>query len=343
MARRFEGSGRRALALVLACTCVPRSLHAAPPDDIAAASEPASTPSTALEWYARGIELAEAKDFFGAAAAFLESHRLRPTPEALYNAALAYDNADDPIAAIELYRRYLAEPKATLEQKTAANAAIDRLLREVAVIKGLRYDPERPPVELRIAGEPHRLDEFPLPLLPGELDIEVVDAEGVIGRDSYSLAAGDSLVLDIRSLWPLPEPEPLPDPDPPPEVDTAPDPDTLARARRRARGLKLASFTGLGLVGAAGLGTVVAGSFAIHFQRRGNALACDGACDELSTARLDLIDKQHDAELATNVLLGVSAGLALATLGLGIAALQARKRVRTLEVRAALGGFALAF
>lgn len=323
----------------------PPDATASPPD---ATSEPAP-PTTALEWYARGIELAEAKQFREAAAAFLESHRLRPTPEALYNAALAYDSAGASVEALTLYRRYLAEPKATPEQQTAANAAIDRLLREVAIIKGLRYDAERPPVELRIAGEPRRLDEFPLPLQPGELDIEVVDADGVIGRDSYVLAPGDSLVIDIRAMWPDPNPDPDPDPepepDPPPELDTGPEPSELERTHRRARGLKIASYASLGLFGASGLGWAIAGGLAISYQRRGNALVCDGPCDELSTTRLDLIDKQHDAELATNVLLGVGAGLGGLALGLGVAALQARKRVRKLEARVqpGLGGFALAF
>lgn len=318
---------------------------AAPPDTAAATNEPAATPTTALEWYARGIELAEAKQFRAAAEAFLESHRLRPTPEALYNAALAYDSAGASVEALTLYRRYLAEPKATPEQQTAANAAIDRLLREVAIIKGLRYEPERPPVELRIAGEPRRLDEFPLPLQPGELDIEVVDADGVIGRDSYVLAPGDSLVIDIRSIWPDPDPEPEPDPEVPPELDAGPEPAELERAHRRARSLKIATYASLGLFGASALGWATAGGLAISFQRRGNALVCMGPCDELSTTRLDLIEKQQDAELATNVLLVVGGGLALTTLGLGIAALQARKRVRKLDARVQprLGGFALAF
>lgn len=325
-------------------------MHAGPPDAPPDATPPDATsepppPTTALEWYARGIELAEAKQFREAAAAFLESHGLRPTPEALYNAALAYDSAGASVEALTLYRRYLAEPKATPEQQTAANAAIDRLLREVAIIKGLRYDPERPPVELRIAGVPRRLDEFPLPLQPGELDIEVVDADGVTGRDSYVLAPGDSLVIDIRAMWPASAPDPDPEPDPPPELDTGPEPAELERAHRRARGLKIATYASLGLFGASGLGWAIAGGLAISYQRRGNALVCNGPCDELSTTRLDLIDKQQDAELATNVLLVVSGGLALTTLGLGIAALQARKRVRKLEARVqpGLGGFTLAF
>src|SRR5690606_14627053 len=89
----------------------------APPEELAASDasgdegeaepEAALEPTTAREWYDRGIELGNAGDLVGAAEAFLRSYELQPTSEALYNAGFAYQQAGDPIAAIESYERLL--------------------------------------------------------------------------------------------------------------------------------------------------------------------------------------------------------------------------------------------
>ncbi|MFV8751347.1 hypothetical protein ACNOYE_12450 [Nannocystaceae bacterium ST9] len=327
-ATRRRRAGSRAIAWALVVAGMPAPLLAAPPEPPEPAPPIASEPKTAVEWYARGIELAQAEDYLGAAEAFLRSYELKPTPEALFNAALAYETGERPLEAIATYRRHLAEPKADPEQQARAQASIDALLREVAVIKGVRFDPERAPVELWIAGERHQLDEFPLPLSPGEITVEIVDAEGIHGRESYSLEAGEALVLDLRALWPAPEPEPEIEPEPEPEL--GPDPRVLEQQRERAKALEISTWTGLGLTGLGLIAVGVSGGFALDYSRREAARVCDvNPCPEgWPTDRPELIQHLRDAELATNVAIGVSAVLAVATLAVGISAIRANKMIR---------------
>jgi hypothetical protein len=329
---RFEGqrgAGARALACVLAFVCAPGPVLAAPPQVEPPSEAPASEPTTAVEWYARGIELAQAEDYIGAAEAFLRSYELKPTPEALFNAGLAYETGGRPIEAIATYRRYLAEPKGGVEQRALAEASIETLLRDVAVIKGLRYDAERPPAEIRIAGEVRDLDEFPLLLMPGEIAVEVVDADGVVGRETYTLGAGEASVLDIRALWPEPEPDPDPEPQPEPEVEPEPfRPDP--RLVKRAKALRISTWTGLGLTGAGLIAIGVAGGFAVDLHRREAALECpiDGCPDDWPTERPMLIEQMNTAKLISNVAIGVTSMLAVTTLAVGIVAIRETRQAR---------------
>jgi hypothetical protein len=340
---RSEGPGStstRVLAWVLMFACMPGPVLAAPPPrgvpsemapPVEDASEPPATadePTSAVEWYARGIELAQADDYVGAAEAFLRSHELKPTPEALFNAALAYETAGRSLEAITTYRRYLAEPQADPEQQARAEASVELLLREVAVIKGLRFDTERTPVEITIAGEPHELDEFPLALTPGEIEVEVVDAQGVRGRETYALAAGEALVLDVRALWPEPEPEPevVPEPEVEPEPARA-DP----RVVKRAKALRISTWTGIGLTGVGLIGIGIAGGLWGDYHRREAALLCpvgEGCEMDHSADRPMWIERMNSARLASNVAIGVTAAVAVTTLAIGILAIRATRQAK---------------
>lgn len=327
---RSEGPGgasTRVLAWVLMLACAPGPVLAAPPSF--APPEASVEPTTAVEWYARGIELAQADDYAGAAEAFLRSYELKPTPEALFNAALAYETGERPIEAIATYRRYLAEPTANPEQRTRAEASIEALLREVAVIKGLRFDPERTPVAITIDGEVHELDEFPLPLMPGEIEVEVVDADGVVGREMYTLAAGEALVLDIRALWPEPEPEVEPEPEP--EVEPVPvrvDP----RLLKRAKALRISTWTGVGLTGAGLIAIGVAGGLALEFHRREDARLCpqtdEGCGNGWTPNRPMLIEQMNTAKRVGNVAIGLTTVVAVTTLAIGIMAIRTTRQAK---------------
>lgn len=352
VAMRSEGPGgarTRALAWVLVLVGVPVPAFAGPPE-IADASESAAAveePQTAVEWYARGIELTQADDYLGAAEAFLRSYELKPTPEALFNAALAYETAGRPIEAIATYRRHLAEPKADPDQQARAQASIETLLREVAVIKGLRFDADRVPVEIRVADEVHELDEFPLLLMPGEIEVEVVDAEGVVGRESYVLDAGEALVLDVRPLWP--EPEVVPEPEVEPEVEPEPfHPDP--RLVKRAKILRNSTWAGMGATGLGLIAIGVSGGLWAEYHRREDALLCPCPPEGQPPDRPMWIERMNTAQLANNITIGVTAAVAVATLAVGIMAIRAtREAKRGAQVRSAtrmrvrLGGLGFEF
>src|SRR5690606_31477220 len=110
------------------------------------------------------------------------------------------------------------------ELARAAERSIESLMREVGVLKGVRYPQGRPPTEFYVADILRELDELPLLLPPGPVTIEVVDERGERAQETYEIAGGEALVVDLRSLLPDPELDVDPEPDPKPGVEPAVDP-----------------------------------------------------------------------------------------------------------------------
>jgi len=335
------------------------TVHAAPPveqPDNAEQQPPPdaepTTPTTAREWYDHGIELGNDGDFVGAAEAFLRSYELQPTSEALYNAGFAYRQAGEAIAAIEQYRRFLIEPDRDEQLARAAEQAIDDLLQQVGTLENVRYSPSRPPAKLYVAGERRELDELPILLQPGPVDIEVVDQQGVRARDTYEVAAGEALEIDLDELLP-PLPPELPDVD---NVEIAPGPSAeqlaAARARkRRARQLRITTWVGLGLTGAAGVSVATFGGLA---ARERNAYL-DATCLETGVCPEGFVPGDPEAHLAAYerhrlgavISAGLVGGLALGTLVVGLVSLRAERKANREAARVRviphIGGIALQF
>jgi tetratricopeptide (TPR) repeat protein len=322
---------------------------AAPADD--SASIESSEPVTAREWYDRGIELGNAGDFVGAAEAFLRSYEQQPTSEALYNAGFAYQQADDPIAAIESYRRLLAEPERNEELARAAEASIAQLLQEVGTLKGVRFAPSRPPAELYIDGRRYLLDELPILLAPGSVLIEIVDEQGERARESYEIAPGEALVVDVRALLP-PAPEP-PEPSEPVEIDIGPTPEQLEHARvqaRRAKRLRMATWIALGSTAAAGVSLATFAGLAARERKAYFDTTClgTGSCPSEGFVIGDPeghLQAYERNRLGVMISAGVVGGLAISTLVVGLVSLRAERKATRLGARLSprLGGFALRF
>ena len=341
--------------------------HAAPPvsedgdvsevgDTSEVGEEDAPEPSTAGEWYARGYELGKAREYEAAADAFMRSYGLKPTSEALFNAALALENSGDTLAAIETYERVLVEPSIAPALADQANASIEALTRTVATLKDIRYVATRPPVELFIRGEPVALDAFPLRVLPGEIEIEVVDEQGVHAKESYDLLAGEALVVDLRGLLPaLPKPLPQPPPEPNPGHNDT-DQTDLDHGRLAARAAKLrrTTWVSLGLTGATAIAMVPTG---IVMQRERARFATDScydfpndACpDDFPIGEPDLhYARQRAYTIATGIVGGISASFALTALITGVLSVRASRKAKAaraaqVRVRPALGGLTLQF
>lgn len=335
---------RTLLASFLGFACGLANLaHAAPPED-------AGEPKTAAEWYARGYELGIAGDYEAAAAAFLRSYELQPTSEALFNVALAHEQAGATIDAITYYERFLAEPAPPPDLVEAAHVSIDLLMAKVGVVKGLRYPPEQPPAELYVNGERVELDAFPRLVQPGKVEIEVVANTGERARESYELAAGETLIVDLRGLLPAPEP-------PPPDivVDEGPSPAELEADRARVRRTKMLvqlTWVGLGVTGATAIGATTLGLLAQRERRLYEQFTClefvGGVCPpdfEIDDADAHLRAYGRFVRGGT-ILAGVSGGLAIATLVVGLVAVRSKKpRAGSFGVRVmpAPGGFGLRF
>jgi hypothetical protein len=324
------GLGRRGLVLILGLACASSGLvHAAPPTDPPEPSDPAPEPQTAAEWYARGYELGIAGDYEAAAAAFLRSYELTPTSEALFNVALAHEQAGATIDAITNYERFLAEPAPPPDLVEAAHLSIDSLMTKVAVLKGLRHLPEQPPAELYVNGERVELDSFPRLVLPGEIEIEVVAHTGERAREAVELAAGEMLIVDLRGLLPAPEP-------PPPEivVDEGPSPAELATARahaRRTARLRKLTWVGLGVTGASVITASTLGLLAQRERKLYEEFTCFEYTDQMCPLDFPTGDAPAHRRAyiryvwGGTIVAGVSGGFALATLVIGLVAVRSSR------------------
>lgn len=323
---RARGCARRTLALLVGLSCASAEVaRAAPPEleDETPPVEDSSEPQTAIEWYARGYKLGNAGDYAAAAEAFLRSYDLQPTSEALFNAALAYENAGATLTAIATYERFLVEPARKQDLVDPAQRSIEAMTREVAVLKGVRFPASRPPSQLLVQGQPVELDAFPILVLPGQIEIEVVDKHGVHTRETYELYAGEVLVVDLRALLPPPPREPGPEP----VVDSGPSEDELEVARAHgqlALALRHTTWVGLGLSGAGAVSVLSLGLLAQREQRLFDADSCyqfpDNACPpEFGIGDPGAHERAYTRyAMGATVMGGVTAGLALTTLVIGL-------------------------
>jgi tetratricopeptide (TPR) repeat protein len=356
------------LALIVGISCASADIARAGPPELDAETDaddtkqpkPEPEPQTAGEWYARGYELGNAGDYAAAAEAFLRSYALKPTSEALFNAALALENAESTLTAIATYERFLAEPARKEELVDAAQRSIDAMLREVAVLKGVRFSATRPPTQLLVQGQPVELDAFPVLVMPGEIEIEVVDAHGVRARETYELGAGEALVVDLRSLLPPPPREPGPKP----ITDPGPSAGELEAARARGRlalTLRKTAWAGVGVSGAAAISVVTLGLLARRERRLFDAGSCYSFVDSACPDDFELGDPEaHERAyrqyaLGATVMGSVTAGLGLATLVVGLVSIRRADQARqaqggssrhdraSVRVTPALGGLTLQF
>jgi len=317
-------------------------------------AEPVAEPATAGEWYAHGIERGNAGEFADAAAAFLRSHALQPTSEALFNAALAYENAEQKIAAIETYGRFLADPSRNEALTEAAERSTRQLEGQLGVLKAVHFDADRPPSALYVDGTLRTLDELPLLLEPGSVVIDVVNEVGEARTETYELAAGEALIVDVRALL---RPEPAPVPTPPPPLDIRPiervDEALDQNLAQWAKPLRTATWIGLGSSGAFGIAAATLAGLAAREGRAYQQFTCverpGGRCpDEFEIGDPPAhLEAFGDYRLAARITGGVAGGLALGTLIVGLLSVRAQRQANRTNPRVqltpGLGSFTLRF
>jgi hypothetical protein len=261
-----------------------------------------------------------------AAAAFERSFAAAASPEAAYNAALAHDKAeDDPIATLMWFRRYLGIARQDTDPSYPLALARAEELR--ARVAELRVElPRREEVrEIRVNGQPVPIDSFPRVVLPGLVVLRFIGgaADQVVDISSET-RAGETATIYFPGFA-KPVVKPSSDPRPlvkPPPVDPKPAP--------RLRSLKIAFWSGTGVTGASAVLLAVFGGLALREQStyRRQQEACETDCTT-SLADRDAHRLAADRyEDYTNVMIGVTAGLAAVTLGLGLAALRESRRPR---------------
>jgi tetratricopeptide (TPR) repeat protein len=322
-------------ALALPAGAAPPEARLAAPDPEAPVADAASVSAVdqaeALRQFREARVLYNAGQFEAAAEGFARSFAAAASPEAAYNAALAHEKIGDPVATLTWFRRYLERARKDSDPSyPLARARVEELRARVGELRvELRSrDAVR---ELRVNGEPVALDGFPRLLLPGPVTLRFLGANpGQVVDIASEVRPGETATIYFPGFAEAAPPQPRPPVarrDPP--VVRPPLP---AGPTQRQKTLRALFWTGAGAT-LAGVATMSAfGGLAL--DRRSTYYALGEACDRGE----DCVD--HDAReayrlaaarfgTATNVTVGVTAGLAAITLVIGIVALRESRLART--------------
>lgn len=271
----------RSGAVLAACLLIGSAAFAAPSADDAKKAQDAFT---------RATKEFQSGDYRAAARDFEEAYRLKPHHDPLWNAARSWQRAGEGVRAANLYAKYLHEAPAGTKDRDTATAALGELAGKLGKILAHASGP----TDLQIDGAPSEPDG--VYVAPGE---HVVSGtyEGKPVRKSVTLAAGQTLSVTLE-------------PPPPPPVVVAPPPPSPEPA-----GFHLPWV----VVAAGGVLTLAAGGVTVW-----SGLDSRARRDEFrahyddGTASQDELDEGKATQLRTNVMIGVTAGLAALT---GVAAL----------------------
>jgi hypothetical protein len=321
---------RVALTGLLTAALTPPARAAEPPPVAAheSASEPADTKQAeAIRLFREARALYTAGQPREAALAFEGSFAAAASPEAAYNAALAHDKTDDALATLKWFRRYLEI--AQKDTDPSYPLAVARAAELRARVGELRVELERPGEvrEIRVNGQPVPLDSFPRLVIPGRVELQFIGAgPGQVVDIASDTSAGETATIYFPGFAkPVAKPDPQPlvrPPAPPPEP----------KPNKRLRALKIAFWTSAGATGASAILMAAFGGVALREFKLWKTGACiDNVCPP------DFVD--HDTWMAhhtaadryddyTNVMIGVTSGLAVVSLALGIAALRESRRPR---------------
>jgi len=288
-----------------------------------------------------------AGEYAEAARSFEASFAAAESAEAAYNAALAHDKAGSRLMTMAWFRRYLGYESST------SDTGYPHALRRVEELRArlgelrLQVDSRDPVRAVLINGEPVQLSEFPRLVEPGRIEVRLLgDRADQVADIPAEVAAGGTWTIHFTGFARTPV-EPLPRVATSPVVRTDPLPDPeLERRRRLLGGL---AWTGVGVTAASAITMGVLGGLALRKQAAWEQRLCgddDHVCsDQYAEAQADNATMRRYQD-ATNVMVGVTAGLAVITLALGIAALRARQKVRDsgkARLRVTFAGLQLAF
>jgi hypothetical protein len=278
----------------------------------------------AREHWINGGTALQHKRYLEAAIEFERSYAAVPNGRALYNVALAYEYAARVVEALRAYNRYLDLPDCSDSEKRREPCATRRKEVEETIV-GLRLlvgelelrVPEGMLVrEIRIAGRVVPMRDFPVVLLPGSYDLEVLGAErGQVYARPIELSAGETVAVEVP---------PFVDPRsarPATVTPTGPTVDPREAAERRARRqqiLRVSFWTAMGATGAAGAATATFGGLTLYHRNRYNKEKCPIEAGDCRGYPLDHKEAYQRYMPVTNALIGVTAVLAVTTVALGI-------------------------
>ncbi len=233
----------------------------------------------------------EAKDYEAAAKAFARANAMAPRAATKYNEAFAWGKADNVAAAADAYEAAL---ELGLEGKLAkaANDRIVELKREL----GYLVVPGPPGGKVSVAHAEGRAVPAKIHLPVGDHTATLETEDGRSAEVTVKSAAGVSTILEVPEA--LAAPEPVPE-TPAPAVSPKPD-----DGQETGDGTVMTAlgWTAIGLAGAATAATVATGVLTLQKV---------GEYDDGGNVDADLRDEATTLRLTTNVMIGVSSGLAV--------------------------------
>lgn len=298
--------------------------------------------------YEQGNVLFRSGRYAEAAAQLELSYAAVPTTTTLYSVALSYARAGKAVDAVRTLRQYLDLPDCVAQSAestigcTNRRAEAEQMLGEQLRLVGeLNLDLANA-VELRevkVAGRTVPLDDFPLLLRPGPADVELFGLEPEQRRTRVAyITAGETFTLYVAPFVTEVVQRPsVPDEPPDPRIDEA-------RAQRRQRILMTSFWVGTGLTAASAVALGVMGGLTRRAQPAFKDAKCEETCSDPETGEplgskndplfpFEERDAFNTYKTTTNVLVGVTVGLAVGTVLVGAFAFRKRGRGHT-RVRA---------
>ncbi|MEM7159647.1 MAG: hypothetical protein AAF799_42800 [Myxococcota bacterium] len=311
-----------------------RSVESLTPEELARRQEQIRIDNAQLHYQKAGSHY-ERGEYAEAAVEYELSYAAVPGANTLYNVALSHERAGEPVAAVKALRRYLALPdcaelapaertiRCTSQREDAARA----LAKQRRLVGELQLDPAKG-VELReikVGGRTVPLDDFPILLLPGEVDVEFFGIGSEQGRLRVArIKAGQTSTLYVA---PFRQEVVVTPPQPPGNPD-----DELRRQQQRQRALRATFWIGTGLTATSGVALAVMGGLTVRERRDFIDSKCERLCQDPNGQPLGTgfpLEQQANFERyksVTNALVGVTVALGVTTALVGVFAFRKRNR-----------------
>jgi hypothetical protein len=251
-----------------------------------------------------------------AAAEFERAFAAIPAEAALFNVALSYERGGDRVSAAIAARSYLelpacdapgVDPALCGARRGEVEKQLERLMAQISelrleIAKGVALR------EISVNGRKVAIGDFPILVAAGRIDIELVGAQpGQRRQRVVEVRPGERQAITVG-------PFDVPDPDP---RGTSP-----RETKQRPKWLKPLFWSGLGLTAASGIALATMGGLLLREDKRYYAKRCDTMCppnpnnDDMYPHEEE--HRRGQYRLATNVLVGVTAGIAMITTVVGL-------------------------
>ena len=251
--------------------------------------------------------------FQEAAEAFARSNAAIPNGPALYNQAYCYERAGLPAEALRTYRAYLSRGDVGVAERRDLETTLRELRSQVAELV-LDVEPGVTLTEIRLDGGLITTGDFPHLVDPGPHTVEFMGERPEHHRiRTIEVAGGQVIRIDVPAFVDPPAPQPVPPVSEP--TDPAPaDPGV----QKRVRAQRITFWSGVGLTAASGIGLAILGALTVGAKNDFEAAQCGTPSSE-DCSYPEMEERRFESrKLATNVMIGVTAGLALATAIVGV-------------------------